>query len=72
MTDDRLVTMANQIATFFSTHPEHEAVEEIADHIRHFWDRRMRDQLLAYLSTGGEGLHPLARKAGEQILPPSP
>jgi formate dehydrogenase subunit delta len=71
MTDDRLVTMANQIATFFSTHPEHEAVEQVADHIRLFWDRRMRDQFLAYLSTGGEGIHPLALKAGEQLMTPS-
>jgi formate dehydrogenase subunit delta len=68
MTDDRLVTMANQIATFFSTHPDDEAVAGMADHIRLFWDSRMRDQFLAYLSTGGEGLSLLARKAGELLL----
>lgn len=71
MTDDRLVQMANQIATFFSTFPEEEAVSSVAAHIRQFWDRRMRDQFLAYVSTGGEGLNDIARKAAEQLQQPA-
>ncbi len=38
MTQDRMVTMANQIATFFRSYPHEEAVEGVATHIRQFWD----------------------------------
>lgn len=36
---DHLITMANQIGTFFGSMPDHdEAVNGIADHIRRFWE----------------------------------
>ena len=56
MTQDRMVTMANQIATFFRSYPHEEAVEGVATHIRQFWDPRMRRTLLAHFEAGGEGL----------------
>jgi formate dehydrogenase subunit delta len=54
--DQKLVYMANQIATFFASRPEQEAVTEIADHLRKFWEPRMRKKILAYQQSGGAGL----------------
>lgn len=61
--DTKLVTMANQIATFFATQPEADAVSGIETHIRKFWDPRMRGKIVDFLAAGGEGLSPLAREA---------
>lgn len=62
-----VVERANRIARFFAAYPEEEAVAGIADHLRKFWDPRMRAQLFAHLAAGGEGLHPLARAAAERL-----
>jgi formate dehydrogenase subunit delta len=63
MTQDRMVTMANQIAAFFRSYPHEEAVESVATHIRQFWDPRMRRTLLAHVEAGGEGLEALVLEA---------
>ena len=56
MNNDTLVRMANQIAEFFDAMPEREqALHDIADHLRKFWEPRMRRQLLDHLDRGGEG-----------------
>ncbi len=68
MNTDDLVKMANQIADYFRAYPEDEAVEGVAEHIRQFWDPRMRDGLRARLVDGGEGLDPLARRGAERAL----
>lgn len=61
---ERLVTMANDIATYFTVEPDHAAaVLSVRDHLRRFWDPAMRRQLKAYVEEGGEGLIPLAREA---------
>ncbi|HXZ09677.1 MAG TPA: formate dehydrogenase subunit delta [Paraburkholderia sp.] len=45
-----LVDMANRIGDFFESMPDHdEALTGIADHIRRFWEPRMRRALLAAL-----------------------
>ncbi len=69
MTPDKLAHMANQIAQFFSSYPHDEAVAGIADHLRKFWEPRMRGQLLALLAAGGAGLHPLVIEAAAQLDP---
>ena len=58
-----LVHMANQIAQFFSSYPHDEAVAGISDHIRKFWDPRMRKQILAHVAGGGSGLNDLTLDA---------
>jgi len=63
MTNDRLVHMANQIARAFGTLPKTEAVASTEDHIRKFWDPRMRRKILAHLAAGGQDLDPIAREA---------
>ena len=63
MSPEKLSYMANQIARFFASRPEEQAVAGTADHIHLFWDPRMRSQILAHLAAGGEGLDPIARAA---------
>lgn len=63
MQNDRLVHMANQIARFFVTQPGGKAAEAIANHLVKFWDPRMRDAIIAYAKSGGEGLDPPAAAA---------
>ena len=61
---ERLITMANDIATFFEVEPDHAAaVNGVRDHLKRFWDPVMRRQLKEYLGHGGEGLRPLASEA---------
>ncbi|CAG4905248.1 formate dehydrogenase subunit delta [Paraburkholderia gardini] len=54
MDDNNLIDMANRIGDFFDSLPDHEeAVTSIADHIRRFWEPRMRRAILATLDTPG-------------------
>ncbi|WP_322015935.1 formate dehydrogenase subunit delta [Paraburkholderia sp. J12] len=53
MKADHLIEMANQIGMFFDSLPDREeALTGIADHIRRFWEPRMRRVLLAELDSG--------------------
>jgi formate dehydrogenase subunit delta len=55
--------MANQIGRFFSHQAEAEAVANTADHLKKFWDPRMRKAILEYVDGGGEELQPVVKKA---------
>ena len=59
----KLVHMANQIADFFSSFPEAEAIAGTAQHLKNFWDPRMRSEITRYVEAGGTGLHPAALEA---------
>jgi len=67
MSLDKLVYMANQIGKFFATQGPDQAVAGTADHIRKFWDPRMRTAIVAHLRAGGAGLDPVARLAVERL-----
>ena len=67
MAPDKLVYMANQIGKFFATQGKDEAVAGTADHLKKFWDPRMRAAILAHLDAGGEGLDPSVRQAVELL-----
>ncbi|MEW6038129.1 MAG: formate dehydrogenase subunit delta [Pseudomonadota bacterium] len=54
---DRLVLMANQIADFFAPYPPLRRHEGIRNHLRTYWDPRMRKALLDHIDHGGEGLN---------------
>lgn len=68
--DERLVYMANQIATFFVSQPEAERVGGVADHINKFWEPRMRQRLLEIIESDGAGLSPLVLAAAPAIRRP--
>jgi len=52
-----LIKMANQIGDFFEPYPEIRRTEGIRNHLRTYWDPRMREALLAYIANNGEGIH---------------
>ena len=64
---DKLVYMANQIGKFFASQGEAAVVAGTAEHIRKFWDPRMRVAIFAHLKAGGAGLDPPVRQALEQL-----
>ncbi|HQT88208.1 MAG TPA: formate dehydrogenase subunit delta [Acidiphilium sp.] len=65
--DQKLVYMANQIATFFASRPEDEAVAEITNHLRKFWEPRMRAKIIDFTAHGGAGLMPRAEAAVKML-----
>ena len=67
MSPDKLVYMANQIGKFFRSEGDDAAVQGTAEHLKKFWDPRMRNAILAHLDAGGTGLDPIARKAVERL-----
>ena len=71
-TGEKLVYMANQIASFFKAMPHDEAVAGVAKHINDFWDPRMRRQFLEIVEAGGPGLSPLVLDAVSKIRKPAP
>jgi formate dehydrogenase subunit delta len=58
MAIDRIVLMANQIGDFFAPYPPERRAEGIRNHLRTYWDPRMRAELLALVEIGGAGLAP--------------
>jgi formate dehydrogenase subunit delta len=72
------VRLATDIAAQFAYLPPDEAAARIATHIRTFWERRMREELLAQLGEGDQGgvglvepgradLEPLVRAAAGRL-----
>ncbi|HUW79278.1 MAG TPA: formate dehydrogenase subunit delta [Acidocella sp.] len=62
-TIDRLVYMANQIGKAFDHLPRQEAVNEIAEHIKYFWEKRMLAQIYAHIDAGAKGLDDLPKQS---------
>lgn len=54
---EHLIVMANQIGDFFAPYPRQRAREGMRNHLRTYWDPRMRSALLRHIDAGGEGLH---------------
>ena len=69
MSIEHLVRMANDIADYFHSGPDRAlAVAGVSNHMKKFWDPRMRRQIAAHLrEQGGEGLSELALEAVVQL-----
>lgn len=67
MHPDKLVRMANQIATFFASQPGPDRAARVAAHLNDFWDPRMRAALEAHIAAGGAGLDPLVTQAAVHL-----
>jgi len=66
MHNANLVKMANQIGRFFDAWPDRDAArQEVANHLKRFWDPRMRKALIAHVEARGaeSGLLPLVVEA---------
>lgn len=70
-TADKLVYMANQIASFFASQPKEEAAAGVAQHINDFWEPRMRRQFFEIVEAGNMGISPLVIEALPQIRRPT-
>lgn len=71
MQPDKLVRMANQIATFFNSQPEAERAKGVATHINKFWEPRMRREFFDLVDKGGEGFLPLVIEASRLVNRPA-
>lgn len=59
---DHLIQMANRIGDFFEALPNRqEGLDGIADHIKKFWEPRMRTALLEFLTKHPDGATDEAR-----------
>ena len=65
MSIENLVKMANQIAHYFDSEPDHAlAVKGVQQHLQNFWTPAMRRQLGEWAQAhAGEGLDPKVREA---------
>ena len=63
----KLVKMANQIGAFFASQGPEVAVAETLNHLKKFWEPRMRVAIVAHLKEGGEGMRPEVRLAVEEL-----
>ncbi|MGE3877050.1 MAG: formate dehydrogenase subunit delta [Parvibaculaceae bacterium] len=57
--------MANQIAVAFQAYPQDQAAKETANHIKSYWDPRMRKQLAEVIAKDKAALNPIALAAGK-------
>jgi formate dehydrogenase subunit delta len=64
---EKLVIMANQIGKFFASQRHSDAAKGTAEHLRKFWDPRMRAQIIDYVSHGGDGLDPVPLQAVKNL-----
>jgi formate dehydrogenase subunit delta len=67
MQSNSMIHRANQIALFFASYPHEEAVAGVTEHLKKFWERRMREQIIAYVAHDGKGLHELALEAVKRL-----
>ncbi len=60
-----LVKMANNIASFFEAEPDtSKGAKGVAEHLKNFWDPRMRRQILSYADEQqGAGLKKIVLEA---------
>lgn len=55
---ETLIRMANDIGKFFRAQGGDKAADGIADHIKKFWEPRMKAAIFKHVESGGEGLNP--------------
>lgn len=68
MNIEHLVKMANQIEAFFKAEPSRDgAIDGVANHLKRFWDPRMRQQIRAHVEAGGAGLGEIALEAVKRL-----
>ena len=72
MSHDKLAYMANQIGRFFQSQKQDTAVAGIEDHLRRFWDPRMRKAIVKQLADGSIQLDPPVRQAVERLRDQTP
>ena len=65
---DLLISMANQIGDFFNGASPESAPRDVANHLKRYWDPRMRTQIIQYYEERhGSGLSDVALGAIAQL-----
>jgi formate dehydrogenase subunit delta len=67
MSPDKLLYMAKQIATFFASQPDEDKAERVAQHIRDFWEPRMRREFLDLAADPAREMPELVRAAARKL-----
>ncbi|MCB2109636.1 MAG: formate dehydrogenase subunit delta [Defluviimonas sp.] len=67
MSPEKLLYMAKQIATFFASQPGADQADCVAQHIRDFWEPRMREQFLALAADPKQEMPELVRSAAAKL-----
>lgn len=64
MNIDHLIKMANEIGEFWEGEsPRGQAPKDVANHVRRYWEPRMRREIVAHYERGATGLSDIAREA---------
>ncbi|MDX8127284.1 formate dehydrogenase subunit delta [Methylomonas sp. BW4-1] len=64
MDNHNLIKMANNIGAFFKSEPDRElAIKGVEQHIRNFWEPRMRTAIIEYVQKGGTELMDIVSEA---------
>ena len=62
--------MANEIGGFFGSLPDQEeGIASMTQHLRNFWEPRMRREIITYCQNDGSELLPIAREAIARLDP---
>jgi formate dehydrogenase subunit delta len=65
---DLLISMANQIGDFFTGASPESATRDVANHLKRYWEPRMRAQIISYYEQRhGAGLSDVALGAIAQL-----
>ncbi|MEM7016763.1 MAG: formate dehydrogenase subunit delta [Pseudomonadota bacterium] len=65
---DHLIKMINQIADNIATEDDDAATApKVADHIKRFWARPMKEQIIDYAASDGAQLNAVAKLAVSQL-----
>jgi formate dehydrogenase subunit delta len=65
---DLLISMANQIGDFFNGASPESATRDVANHLKRYWEPRMRAQIISYYEQRhGAGLSDVALGAVAQL-----
>lgn len=62
---EHMVKMVNEISLFYEGESgvSEQAAQDVANHLRRFWDPRMRKQIVEHYDQGAHGLDDVARTA---------
>ena len=64
MNIDHLIKMANEITAFWEGESPETAANDVATHLRRYWEPRMRAQMITYYEERqGSGLNDVAKQA---------
>jgi formate dehydrogenase subunit delta len=61
------IRLINQVVVHFGYLSTEQAVTEVADHVRKFWDPRMKRRLFELVDSGASDFEPVAVAAAELL-----